>query len=454
MSPVIFDLRMPAAADSRALRWTLSVLGDFLGVEWRIREHSGTELTIERDGAQLLLPGNLQGLAQVMPPTSLALLPWPTRLPRPHGGNADVPVLFGDPQCNFPEASRCELAVDVIRTAFFMLSRAEELAPTPRDRHGRFPGWASAAARLGVLQRPVVDEQVALLKALMNALWPNSLPAASCGRVDVSCDVDEPYERWIRSPAYLAQGLAGALLRRRSPAVAMRRIRNALASRRTDYRHDPNWTFDWYMDQCERAELQARFFFIARQGGRDVDAAYDLCEPRMLGLLRRIGERGHLIGLHGSYGSFRSAEALSQERQTLERACEMAGVPRDVADNRQHFLQWTVDDSVPCLELAGFKTDSSGGFSDAPGFRFGTSRAFQMWNWHAMRPSTLVQRPLIVMETTLLALAEPSISEQIVDQILALRASATRHGGSFGFLWHNSNLSSAAERQAFVRCIS
>lgn len=454
MSPVIFDLRIPKGTDSPELRWTLSVLADFLGIAWHIREHSGTDLAIEREGTQLLLRGNLQGLAQVMPPTSLTLLPWPTRLTRPHGADANVPVLFGEPKCSFPEAGRCELAVDVIRTAFFMLSRVEELAPTPRDRHGRFPGWASAAARLGVLQRPVVDEQVALLRALMDALWPNSLPSASCGGVDVSCDVDEPYERWIRSPAYLAKGLAGALLRRRSPAVAMRRLRNALASRRADYRHDPHWTFDWYMDQCERAELQARFFFIARQGGRDVDAAYDLREPRMLGLLRRICERGHLIGLHGSYGSYRSAEALSEERRALESACELAGVPREIVDNRQHFLQWTVNESVPCLEQAGFKTDSSGGFSDAPGFRFGTSRPFQMWSWHSMRPSKLTQRPLIVMETTLLAQGERSISEQLVDQILTLRTTATQHGGNFGFLWHNSNLSSAAERQAFVRCIS
>ena len=209
---------------------------------------------------QLLLRGNLQGLAQMMPPSSLTLLPWPTRLTRPHGADANVPVLFGEPKCSFPEAGRCELAVDVDPYRLLHAVPSRGARSNASDRHGRFPGWASAAARLGVLQRPVVDEQVALLGALMDALWPNSLPSSSCGGVDVSCDVDEPYERWIRSPAYLAKGLAGALLRRGSPAVAMRRLRNALASRRADYRHDPNWTFDWYMDQCERAELQARFF--------------------------------------------------------------------------------------------------------------------------------------------------------------------------------------------------
>ena len=220
------------------------------------------------------------------------------------------------------------------------------------------------------------------------------------------------------------------------------------------YRHDPHWTFDWYMDQCERAELQARFFFIARQGGRDVDAAYDLREPRMLGLLRRICERGHLIGLHGSYGSYRSAEALSEERRALESACELAGVPREIVDNRQHFLQWTVNESVPCLEQAGFKTDSSGGFSDAPGFRFGTSRPFQMWSWHSMRPSKLTQRPLIVMETTLLAQrrteASPSNSWIKSSRYAQPQLSTAATLASFGI----TQFGSAAERQAFVRCIS
>lgn len=454
----MLEVVLPSHVIRAPLLWTLDfVFSNTIGIDYRLTIADVNEVRICHAGRELVMPAGFEArLRQESPPDPEKVQFWPvkTGLLQLNLPFADLPVLFGEPGFTQESPERLRLHIDVLRTVFFMLSRSEELSGARADRHGRFPGHASLAYQCGFLHRPVVDETLALLWALMLRLWPDLQPRPMAGTTWVSCDVDEPYERWIRSPTWLGKGLAGALLRRKSLSAALRRVRNTLASRRGDFRHDPNWTFDWYMDQCERAGLRATFYFIARQGVREMDAAYDLHEPRMLALLRRIAERGHDIGLHGSYGSFRSPEVLRADRQALEQACEIAGLARAIKDNRQHFLQWTIEDTVPCLEQAGLKTDSSGGYSDAAGFRFGTSRAFRMWNWREQRASSVVQRPLIAMETTVFPHPEQGIPNRLVEHILALRAAAVRHGGCFGILWHNSNLQSTAERQAFVRCIS
>ena len=60
---------------------------------------------------------------------------------------------------------RIEVPLDIFGSAFFMLTRYEEMVITERDTHGRFPARASIAYREGLLERPIVDEYLELLWA-------------------------------------------------------------------------------------------------------------------------------------------------------------------------------------------------------------------------------------------------------------------------------------------------
>ena len=170
----------------------------------------------------------------------------------------------------------------------------------------------------------------------------------------------------------------------------------------------------------------------------------------MLDLLRHLAARGHGIGLHGSYDTYRNPSLLTAERQRLQDACEAAGLRTEVMANRQHFLRWRAEETPDHLEQAGFETDASGGFSDLAGFRFGTSREFPMWSWRERRGLSLRQRPLVMMEGSVHQHMGLGPGSEALTVMLGLRERSRAFGGNFEMLWHNSNLQSEPERKQFL----
>src|SRR5690606_3396778 len=132
---------------------------------------------------------------------------------------------------------------------------------------------------------------------------------------------------------------------------------------------DPFFTFDWYLDTCEKAGHRAAFYFISDHSAGDIDGNYQIDAPPVLDLLAKIAARGHEVGLHGSYNSFRDPQQLRREKQRLEVACRKAGLDIEIIGSRQHYLRWDSGQTPDHLNDAGFQYDTSGSFADRPGFR-------------------------------------------------------------------------------------
>ena len=359
-----------------------------------------------------------------------------------------VPILWGHPGFLHTPQGDGQLRLDVIGSIFFMLSRYEELVKATRDQNDRFPAAASLAVERGFLYRPIVDEYVEILWSAMMKVWPQLPRSSAAGAMVVTCDVDEPYERWISSPWLLAQGLAGALLRRRSVSCAGRRLKNAWYSRRGRFQFDPNWNFTWYMRTLESHGHRGIFYFIPTSGSTQFDCTYSLTERRMQELLKLVSARGHQIGMHGSYTTYRNAALLKRERTSLINACTSAGAAAAVSGNRQHYLRWDASQTADHLEHAGFTYDSSGGYPDNPGFRYGTARTFPMWSWVRQRPLKLRQHPLIVMEGSVISYLKLGYSAEAFDLMRVLKKTALKYG-DFTMLWHNSSLSTPEDVDLF-----
>ena len=365
-----------------------------------------------------------------------------------------IPVLWGSAGFEMLNENYGDLKLDVIGSIFFMLSRYEEVVGTTRDQFDRFPASASLANKLNFLYRPIVDEYIEILWAAMKRVWPRLNKPEKMGRLIITCDVDDPYERWIKSPALLVQGVAGALLRRRSISHAIRRVRNAYFSRKGIYEYDPYWIFDSYMNMCEKYGHSVKFFFIARSGSTQFDCMYSLDEHRIQNLLSKISSRGHEIGMHGSFNTYHDRIALMEERRVLVAACENAGANPSVMENRQHYLRWDVSETPTHLDEAGFYYDSSGSYADMPGFRFGTSRSFPMWSWMHHKSLKLRQRPLIVMDGSIVYYLGLGYSEEALDLINKLKIRSLKYGGDFVLLWHNTMISTVEEERFFMRLIA
>jgi hypothetical protein len=450
----MIHIRHPAAPDHR-WSWLFDVvLTQWLGIPFT-REVSpdsfvsfhfeGAELFIENDF--LLRSSNHAPTTELIPKLPLNRWVLPDELSE-NIEDAILPVMFGAP--HFSKLGKvAKLSLDIFGTIFFVLSRYEEVASSHADQHDRFPGAEGIAHKDGHIQRPIVDEYVEVFWNALLSVMPQLRRKQSSGQISISCDVDEPYERWIKSPLNLAKGVAGALIRRRSLSVAARRIRNAWSSSKNDFTHDPNWCFDWYMKICETHGHLATFYFIPTSGLAGVDAAYSLNEARINDLIQSILERGHRIGMHASYGTYLDPILLMEERNRLEKMVKKINPNYTIEENRQHFLRWRVEATPDYLESAGFNYDASGGFADLVGFRFGTSREFQMWSWKKLDTLSLIQRPLIVMEGTIMNYMNIEMSTEGMDLIKTLAKRSKRYGGNFSLLWHNSSLGSEIDKSQF-----
>lgn len=455
-----FLLSIPA--DSvMPLRWAADIVfGEMLGLRAEIAQGAQRVIVIETEGRRIVMPSLFPDLQadRSLWMKQLPLLPldqWNAAVLLPDADLEDpLPVLFGRPKIEIASQEiRC--GIDILGTVFFMLSRFEEIVSPERDAHNRFPATASLAWKAGFLYHPIVDEYVDVLWTMMKRLWPGLTRRRRQGQVKVSCDVDQPFDRIGSNPFTLLRVLRHELLVKPRPAIAARRTANFLATPFGSLRFDPFHTFDWYMDLCERHDRRAAFYFIADHSAGAIDGTYDIDEPRILALMQRIRERGHEIGMHGSYNSYDDRDQIKKERKRLAAACENAGIGSSINGNRQHYLRWDASQTPEYLDEAGFGYDTTGAFADRPGFRYGTSHPFPMWSWQRMAPLALQQVPLVLMECSVIAERYLGLGHtpDALELMLGLKDAAMRHGGDFTMLWHNSHFLTGADRAFFERLL-
>ncbi len=369
-----------------------------------------------------------------------------------------LPVIFGEPGSGaWLDASgqTLRLGLDVLGHAFFFLSRYEECSGQAGDARGRADAAGSLALRAEFLERPLLDEYVEILRSCVERLWPGLVAPRRSGRLRVTCDVDEPYERASKNLYWLSRRVVAQVLKRGDFRAAASCVRRYLAARRGDYTHDPNNTFSWMFETCERHGQRLAFYLISGHSAGAIDGCYSLTEPFIRDLLREIHRRGHEIGMHASYNTWRDGARLTQEQQNLRSVCAQLGIAQSAWGNRQHFLRWDPAATPAALERAGFDYDSTLGYADRPGFRCGTAHPFPLWDWTQGRALRLIERPLIFMEGSVFGAHHMNRrhGDETTAYVLKLRERALKLGGDFVMLWHNSHLRSAEDRQLYERLL-
>jgi len=349
----------------------------------------------------------------------------------------DIPVLYGKEPC------RSIGDIDLLGGIFFMLSRYEEVAVSERDALGRFPAAASIAYRAGFLHRPIVDEYVELIWYGLKETAPSLERRKHVFRVVLSHDVDVP-TRWHR---HTVGALARAVAR---DAVTGKSVREIVTTVRSyfDLSRDPYFCYDWIMSLSERFGLKSCFFFLAG-ATHSLDVSYDLRDELYRNLIREIDRRGHEIGFHGSYRSYNSPEITERELNLLRDVS-----PQPVKGGRQHCLMFRVPVTWRILSEAGLEYDSTLGYADSPGFRCGTAREFPVFDVCGSRRLDIRERPLIVMEQSLLDPGYLGLDhEEAFERVRELVDVVGRYGGDFTLLWHNHNLLTGNERALYSRVL-
>ncbi len=372
-------VRAPAARGAER-RYILDVvLSDWLGLDWslEIQERSDVSITSgdDPDGREVALPDILFATADERWLTPSALPRSPLRRLPVGAAGSDVlgpdellPVVYGSPSgsCLLEFGARgAALRVDVFGSSFALLTRYEEAVGGGRDSYDRFPAAASLAAREGFLGVPIVDAYVELLWTALVRVWPHLQRRRRDYEVVLTHDVDDPVSTIGRSAAMVARQFAGDVVRRREPALLHRRARAVAAARRGNLDPDPHNTFDFLMAVSERHGLRSAYYFLADNGLDPGAAPFHLFDhPWIRRLIGRVHRRGHEIGFHAGFGTYKDPVRTEEEFARLRAAAASEGVEQEQWGGRQHYLQWANPVTWRNWSQAGLSYDCTLGFSE------------------------------------------------------------------------------------------
>lgn len=386
----------------------------------------------------------------------LACAPRLQYLPMPHLSEEwALPILFGSAETPI-SGETLLLPFDLFGTIFWHLARVEELETEERDRFDVYNARQSFAYRTGLLRRPIVDEYIDYLWHLVKLMWPGAERSGREHDTFVTCDVDVPYSHSLNGFFAAARTLGADILLRRSSALATQTLRNLWRVKTAgDYSLDPFNSFEWYIDQCNSAGRRAAFYFISGNPAPEIDNRYELTHPAVRMALTTIAARGHEIGMHASYTTYRDAAQTVREFTNLKENCGQLGIVQPLRGNRQHYLRWDWKTTPDILVEAGFGYDTTLGYNDMPGFRCGTCHEFPLWSWKTHQPLALRERPLIAMAGSLVGPSGLNLSYGEAHKVLSeLKDTCRKHHGTFVCLWHNNEFRAQADRELFKYAIS
>lgn len=328
-----------------------------------------------------------------------------------------VPLLFGTPEV-VRVGGQLVIKADIVASAYFLLTRYEELINTERDTNGRFKGNSSILYRSGALRRPVVDEYGRLLRGWLNEVGVGLPEWHSRFKKVITHDVDQIAQ--YRSN----RGFAGGIKRLH--------IADALKSKFLGVENDPLFTFPWMRSKEKGIETE---LFMKVAGGRfQQDLPY--FDPLSADVLKVLELYPH-PGIHISYEASKNPQLIESEVEFLS---QIAG--EKITKSRHHYLASLNPSDFKYLINAGITDDYTMGYADEVGFRLGTSRPVRWIDPDTMEVTQLTLHPLIVMDKTLYDPRYMHLSFDDARKILEdLRKITEKFGGEFVTLWHNSEVS-------------
>jgi len=367
-----------------------------------------------------------------------------------------LPILnFGDQpssETNCPGTSSSAEFVpfDLFGTMFFLISRYEEaVEENHADKHDRFPSSASALGKLGLLDRAIGNEYIEFLWRRMKQLWPGLQRKQRDFRLLPSHDVDLPSLFINKTKRAVLRNTIGEL-RRGGVSNFVSRSLSACRYYWGKLSADPFDTIDWIMERSESASARSEFFYIAEKSDA-LDPGIPLDAPIVRDQWTRIAKRGHRLGLHPGYATYDSPAKIDGAKAILKKQMRDLGIEQDQLGSRQHFLRWRTPETACHLEAAGIDYDSTLGYADAAGFRCGVCYEFPMYDLKHHKPLKIRQRPLVVMDCTVVdeRYMNMGLSAGAHDYILMLKRTCQRFNGDFTILWHNDRLCRAGERDFY-----
>jgi hypothetical protein len=254
---------------------------------------------------------------------------------------------------------------------------------------------------------------------VQKSFWPDGKKFAVCLTHDVD-EIKKTYQ-WISRPLrFLARGDFSGL--KGQVYSFLQKIKG----------NDPYYTYDDIISIEHDLGVKSTYFILKESGNASLFSQKtwylygrnrSLQSPEMRALIQRLTANGDEVAIHGSYFSYKDPVLLKDETRELEQL-----ILEKVLGTRQHNLNLEVPVTWEYQVQAGLRYDTSLGFKDTIGFRWGTS--FPFFPNAGEKPLPLLEIPLIIMDICL------ESRSNIIADCLAIADEVKRYHGVLTLLWH------------------
>lgn len=340
---------------------------------------------------------------------------------------------------------------DIPGLIYWSLNRLEEVGHDDLDIHERFSAFSSHAYKYKYLDRPIVDEWLEVLSLVIKKLLPGIKLKENKFKIDLSHDVDCPSRYLFRNNLSFCKSIAGDVLRDKKLTSVFNALTTRTSSKSNIDSHDPYNTFNFIMSLSEKINCRSTFYFMGGRTDKSKDSNYDLDNILIQNLMKNIYSRGHKIGLHPSFNTFKNSKLLSAEVKVLKEVCLKNNIELNSLETRMHYLRWSSPETLIKLNSAGVLRDSTLGFADYAGFRCGTCFEYPGFDPLNYKELKIRIQPLIVMDCTIISAKYMGLGTgtKALERILDLKAKCKAVKGTFSLLWHNSELDSMEKKQIY-----
>lgn len=292
--------------------------------------------------------------------------------------------------------------------------KEEEYHPERLDRHNRFN---YAFSRHKNVLEPVVSQF--LTKNGFRVKYPDNKNFAVC----LTHDVDNIY------PPITHIGLSSLYALKNGNFDQIRQQVLWKFGRKSS---SPYRNFEQVMEMESKFGAKSTFYFMTAE--TDIRRFRYHIED-LEDTLKLIVDSGWEVGLHIGYYSFDNLEAISSEKEKLEKA-----LGSEVTGCRSHYLRFKVPDTWEILAKAGFEYDTTFGYIDHIGFRNGLCHPYQPFNLSTDSEIDIIEIPLAVTDDTLFRYMKLDFNKSL-STVQRLIDMVEEHAGVLTLLWHNDDFS-------------
>lgn len=343
------------------------------------------------------------------------------------------------------------LDFDIIGTSFFLLAQVEEVFSSSFDAHNRFTFKNSLLCE-NVYDYPVVDEYLSILKHCFKSLFGINKFKKRNSQVFITSDFDYfndyRYKRFGTCFKSVIKSYLSNINLKFSdhfiPLIDF--INHKILKKNLSDRYEDG--INYFLNIAKDSNYKYICFIIPYTthifDGTDL---YSLKQNDKQ--LKNIKNSNCLLGVHPGYDCAFNFDLMKKSISIFSSI-----QPNDV-HCRMHFLRWNAKSIVYELEKCGVKYDYSLGFADYAGFRCGTSYEFNLFDWHNLRESNILEYPLICMDASVLKKNYQGFgfTELCLNRISKLSSLCSKYNGNFNLLWHNSELDTDFKRHFFCKIL-